>query len=254
MQRAFSSSRKKKPKTKKNDVCRGQDGPPLHRPGPVVQQCRPEPARGDSGRDDGAENVGGRPVCPKGEERRERKKRRVGGGGGRGGRRGRSLCTPPFCAPALPHLRPRTCALCERGACGPSGSAQPARRACPPPPLPSTKQHAHPLPSPRICFLVSQVIEKREEVDWRRHMVFCTFGICYLGGFQYWLYNIQVSAGGREAGRGARRKGIPPLFFLARARSPSTSPTFSLSSPVLASSPACAPPSPPSLGTRASPP
>ena len=190
--------------------------------------------------------------------RRGEREKKGGLGGGAGVVDAAGACAPPpfvrVCAPGLPHLRPRTCALCERGACGPSGRAQPARQACPPPPLPSTKQHAHPLPSPRICVLVSQVIEKREEVDWRRHMVFCTFGICYLGGFQYWLYNIQVSAGGREAGRGARRKGISTFFFLARARSPSTSPTFFLSSPVLASSPACAPPSPPSLGTRASPP
>ncbi|GBF93159.1 hypothetical protein Rsub_05890 [Raphidocelis subcapitata] len=28
-----------------------------------------------------------------------------------------------------------------------------------------------------------------EEVDWRRHGLFCTFGFFYLGGFQYYLYN-----------------------------------------------------------------
>ncbi len=34
-----------------------------------------------------------------------------------------------------------------------------------------------------------QVIEKREEVDWRRHSVFIAFGFVYLSGFQYYLYN-----------------------------------------------------------------
>lgn len=33
------------------------------------------------------------------------------------------------------------------------------------------------------------MIEKREEVDWRRHSVFIAFGFVYLSGFQYYLYN-----------------------------------------------------------------
>ena len=38
-----------------------------------------------------------------------------------------------------------------------------------------------------------QVIERREEIDWKRHAVFCTFGFCYLGAFQYWLYNVKFT-------------------------------------------------------------
>ena len=37
------------------------------------------------------------------------------------------------------------------------------------------------------------VVEKREKVDWRRNALFTTFGFCYLGGFQYWLYNVQFT-------------------------------------------------------------
>ena len=65
----------------------------------------------------------------------------------------------------------------------------------PPPPF------SHPFFSP----LFLQVIEKKEDVDWRRHAVFCTFGICYLGGFQYWLYNIQVHSGGGHGGANGGR-------------------------------------------------
>jgi|LauGreDrversion4_1035100.scaffolds.fasta_scaffold297926_1 hypothetical protein len=33
-----------------------------------------------------------------------------------------------------------------------------------------------------------QVIEKREEIDWRRNTAFAAFGFAYLGGVQYMLY------------------------------------------------------------------
>jgi hypothetical protein len=38
-----------------------------------------------------------------------------------------------------------------------------------------------------------KVIERRENFDWTRHAVFCTFGFAYLGAFQYYLYNIKFS-------------------------------------------------------------
>jgi len=34
-----------------------------------------------------------------------------------------------------------------------------------------------------------QLIEKREDIDWRRNAGFCTFGFLYLSLGQYWLYN-----------------------------------------------------------------
>jgi hypothetical protein len=37
------------------------------------------------------------------------------------------------------------------------------------------------------------VVEKREKIDWRRNAMFTAFGFCYLGGFQYWLYNVQFT-------------------------------------------------------------
>lgn len=39
-------------------------------------------------------------------------------------------------------------------------------------------------------LFAQKVIERKEEVDWKRHSVFCLFGFAYLGGFQYWLYNV----------------------------------------------------------------
>jgi predicted amino acid-binding ACT domain protein len=37
-------------------------------------------------------------------------------------------------------------------------------------------------------LLVQKVVERKEEVDWRRNAAFATFGFCYLGGVQYALY------------------------------------------------------------------
>jgi len=33
-------------------------------------------------------------------------------------------------------------------------------------------------------------VNGHDEIDWRRHFTFCTFGLVYLGGFQYFLYNV----------------------------------------------------------------
>ena len=37
------------------------------------------------------------------------------------------------------------------------------------------------------------VVERKEKIDWRRNAMFTTFGFMYLGGFQYWLYNVQFT-------------------------------------------------------------
>lgn len=42
-------------------------------------------------------------------------------------------------------------------------------------------------------LFAQKVIEGKKEVDWNRHAVFCTFGFLYLGGFQYWLYNVKFT-------------------------------------------------------------
>lgn len=42
-------------------------------------------------------------------------------------------------------------------------------------------------------MFAQKVIERREEVDWKRHFIFVTFGFCYLGGFQYYLYNVKFT-------------------------------------------------------------
>lgn len=40
-----------------------------------------------------------------------------------------------------------------------------------------------------LCdLLVQKLVEKREEIDWRRNAAFATFGFVYLGGVQYALY------------------------------------------------------------------
>mmetsp|Transcript_37826 Transcript_37826/g.52527 ORF Transcript_37826/g.52527 Transcript_37826/m.52527 type:complete len:238 (+) Transcript_37826:146-859(+) len=38
-------------------------------------------------------------------------------------------------------------------------------------------------------LFAQKVIERREEIDWRRQATFTIFGFFYLGGFQYSLYN-----------------------------------------------------------------
>lgn len=40
-------------------------------------------------------------------------------------------------------------------------------------------------------FFAQKIIEGRDEMDWKRHSVFCLFGFAYLGGFQYYLYNVK---------------------------------------------------------------
>eukprot|EP00667_Euglena_gracilis_P019658 EG_transcript_21116 len=38
-----------------------------------------------------------------------------------------------------------------------------------------------------VADLMTQTLIERHPVDWRRHLVFVSFGALYLGGFQYWL-------------------------------------------------------------------
>lgn len=38
-------------------------------------------------------------------------------------------------------------------------------------------------------IFAQKVMERREEMDWRRNATFTAFGFMYLGGFQYFLYN-----------------------------------------------------------------
>lgn len=42
-------------------------------------------------------------------------------------------------------------------------------------------------------LFAQKVIEGREDIDWGRHAVFCTFGFAYLGAFQYYLYNVKFT-------------------------------------------------------------
>lgn len=53
-------------------------------------------------------------------------------------------------------------------------------------------------------FAQTVIEDKRwDEVDWRRHGLFCGFGLVYLGGFQYWLYNrafVRLCAAATRAG------------------------------------------------------
>ena len=47
----------------------------------------------------------------------------------------------------------------------------------------------------RVTTVVScnlcQVVERKEDFDWTRHMGFVTFGFMYLGCAQYYLYNVK---------------------------------------------------------------
>jgi protein Mpv17 len=42
-------------------------------------------------------------------------------------------------------------------------------------------------------IFAQKVIERKKEIDWTRHAVFCTFGFAYLGAFQYYLYNVKFT-------------------------------------------------------------
>merc|ERR1719247_3523660 len=37
-------------------------------------------------------------------------------------------------------------------------------------------------------IMVQKVVEKRENIDWRRNAAFGSFGLLYLGGVQYMIY------------------------------------------------------------------
>lgn len=41
------------------------------------------------------------------------------------------------------------------------------------------------------AFWPAQVVEGKEEMDWTRHAAFVCFGFGYLGGVQYYLYNVK---------------------------------------------------------------
>ncbi len=46
-------------------------------------------------------------------------------------------------------------------------------------------------PMPPIPANAAQVVERREDIDWRRNATFTAFGFAYLGGVQYYLYNVK---------------------------------------------------------------
>lgn len=41
------------------------------------------------------------------------------------------------------------------------------------------------------AYIPIQVVEGKEEMDWTRHAAFVCFGFAYLGGVQYYLYNVK---------------------------------------------------------------
>eukprot|EP00884_Botryococcus_braunii_P014528 jgi/Botrbrau1/23076/Bobra.0243s0017.1 len=61
---------------------------------------------------------------------------------------------------------------------------------------------AHPLSTAIITtglkttaadLFAQKIVEGRKEVDWTRNTAFTLFGFAYLGGFQYWLYNVKFA-------------------------------------------------------------
>ena len=75
-------------------------------------------------------------------------------------------------------------------------------------------------------LMVQKVIEKRENIDWKRTAAFGSFGLFYLGGVQYVLYvpvfsrmfpNAAAFAGKSVAQKLGDFKGIRDLFAQARA-------------------------------------
>ena len=50
-------------------------------------------------------------------------------------------------------------------------------------------RHGVPLFKTSDCdLMVQKVVEKRENIDWKRNIAFGTFGLFYLGGVQYMIY------------------------------------------------------------------
>ncbi|KAK9789228.1 hypothetical protein WJX73_004317 [Symbiochloris irregularis] len=63
-------------------------------------------------------------------------------------------------------------------------------------------------------LIAQKVVEKREELDWSRHLGFVAFGFLYLGSVQYYLYNVKFVqwCGGITAQVG--HAGVAPLKTL----------------------------------------
>lgn len=60
-------------------------------------------------------------------------------------------------------------------------------------------------------FFAQKVVEGRDEMDWTRHAVFCTFGFAYLGAFQYWLYNVKFTQWCGPLTQRFGHKGVAPV-------------------------------------------
>ena len=58
------------------------------------------------------------------------------------------------------------------------------------------------------------VVEKKEKIDWQRNAIFTAFGSVYLGGFQYWLYNVQFAKWTPTITKYAGKEGLAPVLTL----------------------------------------
>ena len=82
----------------------------------------------------------------------------------------------------------------------------------------SAQQPVDSIKWPSIPADAAQVVERREDIDWRRNATFTAFGFAYLGGVQYYLYNVKFVqwCGGITAQLG--HVGVAPLkTFLDQA-------------------------------------
>jgi hypothetical protein len=59
-----------------------------------------------------------------------------------------------------------------------------------------------------------QIVEGRKEVDWTRNAAFTIFGFAYLGGFQYWLYNVKFTQLCAPLTARVGHKGVAPIKTL----------------------------------------
>lgn len=60
-------------------------------------------------------------------------------------------------------------------------------------------------------MFAQKVVEQRDEIDWKRNLVFTLFGYTYLGGFQYYLFNVKFSQWCAPITRLVGHRGVAPV-------------------------------------------
>ncbi|GMH39183.1 hypothetical protein BSKO_07081 [Bryopsis sp. KO-2023] len=60
-------------------------------------------------------------------------------------------------------------------------------------------------------IFAQKVLERRDEIDWKRNLVWTVFGFSYLGGFQYFLLNVKFAQWCAPITRLVGHRGVAPV-------------------------------------------